>query len=278
MLSSLLWLTVVFVPSIVIAYGFLRLRLRGIGSPFGPRARPWAIAIIIILAMVSTGLGLALAAITHHIGSAYIGLVVPSVLWFSKFPPQRDLDMGARTRVGVLLTLPLSRLYDRVGDDQMDWCDIRLRAASAKPQWIVDAMTYYYNQVRGRLGDDPASANLDRWRESIIHKIGIVRLIDLGATQAEFRASLQMHPSPGHIRFGTDDDLLRLANRLETEALNELHLFLTYMYRLAYSRFRYIRLPVYTCAPPISRADARPGPSSGPPPRTLYSAATAPDR
>jgi hypothetical protein len=268
MLSLLLWLTVVFVLSIVNAYGSLRLRVRGIGLPFGPRSRPWAITIIMIVAMVSTGLGLALAAITHHIGPAYIGLVVPSVLWFSKFPPQRDPDMSPRRRLDVLLTLPLSRLYDRMGDDLMGWCDVRLGAASAKPQRTVDAMTYYYNQVRGQHGDDPASAKLDLLRESIIHKIGIVRLIDLGATQAQFRDSLQMHPSTGHIRSYTDDDLLQLARRLETEALSELHFVLTYVYRHASTRFRYIRLPVYTFAPPISRAQARP--SSGPPPRTLY--------
>jgi hypothetical protein len=60
--------------------------------------------------------------------------------------PQRDRDLLPRTWPS-LLTLPFSRLYDRMGDDMQDWCDTRLRAASAKPQWISDAVIYYHNQV-----------------------------------------------------------------------------------------------------------------------------------
>ena len=40
-----------------------------------------------------------------------------------------------------------------------------------------------------------------------------------------------MHASTQHVRKYAGDDL-PLARRLETEALNELHLFLAYVYRL----------------------------------------------
>ena len=223
-----------FALSLILAYGFLRLRCRGVGPPFGPRARPWALLIVVATAIVSTGVGLLLVAASRHLPAAYVGVVVPGGLWFSKLPPQRDRDLFHRTLAGVL-TLPFSRLYDRMGDDMQDWCDTRLEAARPNPRWIGDAVQYYWNQMR-RVTDPRARDNLDRWRESIVHKINIVRLIDLDASPARLRASLQLHPSTQHVRKYSDDDLLRLARRLESDALNELSLFLAYAYRLGYHK------------------------------------------
>jgi hypothetical protein len=142
--------------------------------------------------------------------------------------------MLPRSLPGSLLTLPFSRLYERMGDDMEAWCDMRLRAAAPHPQWISDAAQYYSNQAEGLPRESRPRADLDRWRDSIKHKISIVRLIHLDARPERLRASLDLHPSTQHLRKYNDDDLLRLADRLETEALNELHLFLAYLYRLGY--------------------------------------------
>ncbi len=166
--------------SLILAYGFLRLRCRGVGPPSGPRARFWAFFIVVTTAIMSTGVGLLIVAASHHIHVAYVGIIVPGGLWFSKLPPQHLVPRTLAAR----LTLPFSRLYDGMGDDMQDWCDTRLRAASAKPQWIADAVTYYYDQVRGGLKDGQARADLGRWQESITHKISIVRLISLDTTPA----------------------------------------------------------------------------------------------
>ena len=240
-----------FALSLILAYGFLRLRCRGVGNPFGRRARYWAVLIMVATALVSTGVGLVLVAASSHDPAAYVGVVVPGGLWFSKLPPQRDRDLFHRTLAG-LLTLPFSRLYDRMGDDMEAWCETRRQAASAKPQWIADAAKYYYDQVRGGLKDGQARADLDRWRESITHKISIVRLISLDTTQARLQASLRTHPSTQHIRKYSDDDLPRLARRLEAEALNELNLFLAYVYRLGHHN-----LLIYPFRPSVHRAPAR---------------------
>ncbi len=240
-----------FALSLILAYGFLRLRCRGVGNPFGRRAKSWAVLIMLATAIVSTGVGLLLVAASRHLPAAYVGVVVPGGLWFSKLPPQRDRDLFSRTLAGVL-TLPFSRLYDRMGDDMEAWCQTRLQAASAKPQWIADAVTYYSNQVQGGLSDRRARADLDRWRESITHKIGIVRLISLDTTPARLRAALAMHPSTQHVRKYADDDLPRLSRRLEAEALNELHLFLAYVYRLGHHR-----LLIYPYRPSAHRAAVR---------------------
>src|SRR5580704_15154637 len=182
-----------FVLSLIVAYGFLRLRCRGIGPPFGPRARYWAFFIVVSTAVMSSLVGLLLVVASKHV-PAYVGIVVPSGLWLSKLPPQRDRDMLHRTLAGVL-TLPFSRLYDRMGDDMQGWCEERLQAVAPKPQWIAGAVTYYYDQVRGGLRDGQARADLDRWRESVTHKISIVRLISLDTTPGRLQASLAMHPS-----------------------------------------------------------------------------------
>jgi hypothetical protein len=225
-----------FALSLMLAYGFLRLRCRGVGPPFGPRARSWAFVIVVGTATASTGVGLLIVAASHHIPAAYVGIVVPSGLWLSKLPPAGDRLSSGRTRPIGVLTVPFGRLYERMGDDMQGWCDTRIRAAAVKPQWIADAVKYYYEQVRVGLKDDRARADLGRWHESITHKIGIVRLISLDTTPARLQESLQRHPSTQHIRKYTEDDLPRLARRMESDALNELNLFLAYVYRLGHHK------------------------------------------
>ena len=177
---------------------------------------------------------------------------MPSGLWLSKLPPGGDRLSSGRTFSLGVLTVPFGRLYERMGDDMQDWCDTRLRAAAAKPQWIADAATYYHDQVRGGLKDGRARADLGRWQESITHKIGIVRLIRLDTTPARLQESLQRHSSTQHIRKYAENDLPRLARRMESDALNELNLFLAYIYRLGHHK-----LLIYPFRPSAHRTPAR---------------------
>ena len=225
-----------FILSMFLACWFLRLRCRGVGYPFGPRARFWAFFIMVATAIVSAGVGLLVVAVSSQIHAAYAGILVPGGLWFGGLPPSGDKLSSGRSFPAVAWAFPLSRLYDRMGDDMQDWCDTRIRAASPKPHWIADAATYYYDQVRQGLRDGRARASLARWHESITHKIGIVRMIDADATPARIRAALQMHPATQNARKYTDDELPWLAGRLESDALSELHLFLAYVYRLGHHK------------------------------------------
>src|SRR5580704_8586956 len=185
-----------FVLSLIVAYGFLRRRCRGIGPPFGPRARYWAWFLVTATASLSTIVGVLLLAPSRV--PAYIGILVPGGLWLGKLPPQRDRDVLPRTWP-ALLTLPFSRLYDRMGDDMQEWCDTRIEAARPRPQWIAAAAQYYWHQM-GRVTDRRARADLDRWRDSITHKIALVKLIDLDPGPGRLRVSLQLHPSTQHAR------------------------------------------------------------------------------
>ena len=240
---------VTFVVSLLVACWFLRRRCRGIGPPFGPRARYWAWFIVAATASVSTIVGVLLLATSRV--PAYIGILVPGGLWLSKLPPQRDRDVLPRTWPG-LLTLPFSRLYDRMGDDMQAWCDTRIEAARPRPQWIAAAAQYYWNQM-GRVTDRRARADLDRWRDSITHKIAMVNLIDLDPGPGRLRVSLQVHPSTQNARKYSEDDPARTARRLETEALNELNLFLAYAYRHGYHR-----MLVYPFRPGAHRPQPQP--------------------
>jgi len=221
--------------SIVASYGFLLLRFRGVGRPFGPRAKWWTVAIILITEVISTGFGLAAAAASHDIRAVYAGLVVPGGLWLSKMPPQRDRDMRPRTR-SALLTLPFSYLYDRMGDDMQAWCDARLSWASQSPLGLTDAVEYYYRQVAEQLADERVRAPLDRWRESVTYKTSIVRLIRLDATPATVRAALLSRPLTRGLEKYVAWDPALLARRLESDAETELGLFLAYLYRLGYNK------------------------------------------
>ncbi len=221
---------VTFAVSLLLAGQLLRWRCRGIGPPFGRRARYWAAFIVVATASVSTLFGVMILTVGRV--PAYFGILVPSGLWLSKLPPQRDRDMRPRAWPH-LLTMPFSRLYDRMGDDMQHWVDIRIEAARPKPKYIADAAQYYWHQM-GRVTDPKARADLDRWLTSIQHKISMVHLVDLDPGPGRLRGNLDLHPSTQHRRKYSEDDPARTALRLETEALNELNLFLSYAYRHGY--------------------------------------------
>ena len=227
--------------------------LPGVGNPFGSRARFWAILIMVATAVASTCVGLLIVAASRNI-PAYVGIVVPAGC-VQQAAAQRDRDLLHRTLPGVL-TLPLSRLYDRMGDDMQDWCDTRVRAAEAKPQWIADAVTYYYSQVQGGLKDGQARADLGRWQESITHKISIVRLISLDTTPARLGVppDALLHPAHPQVRRRRP---AAAGPPVETEALNMLDLFLAYVYRLGHHR-----LLIYPFRPSVHRAPARAEPTA----------------
>ena len=227
-----------FALSVVSAYCFLRLRYRRAGHPFGPHAKWWAIAVIVITAAVSTGLGVALVAASHHVRAVYVGLILPSGLWLGEEANQRLRRRGSTVmrQLAACLTYPLRRLYDRMGDDLQDWCEARLRVVRQKPQRISDAAHYYFSQVAGRLKDTQARDELERWRESISQKVKIVQLIGPQTTPEALRAALRFYPFTENARrYGTDDPM-RLARRLENEAERELGLFLASVYRLGYRK------------------------------------------
>lgn len=244
--------------SLISASGFLLLRCRGAGYPFGPHSRPWAITVVVITAAISTVLGVAVVAASHHVRAAYIGLVVPSVLWLGRVSAQRARRRGHLIpgQLADYVMLPLRRLDDGIGDDLQDWCDARSRAVSGRPQEVADAAQYYYRQVAGRLKDDRDREQLYCWRESIRHKIKMVQMIGRGEPAARVYTALQSHPSTSSTGKYDTGDLPRLSGRLQSEAENELHLLLAWAYRRGHHK-----LLIYPFRPPPApHAPHRPAP------------------
>jgi hypothetical protein len=235
------WVTGViatFVLSTASAYGFLRLRCTGMGSPFGRHARWWAAVVIVITAAVSTGLGVAAVAAGAHLGPAYIGLILPSGLWLAKVSTQRGRqlrDSRWGRRLATCLNFPLRRLDDGIGDDLEEWCEARVEAVAKMPHRTSEAAQYYYSQVVNRVKNERALKELTYWQECIEHKVQIVRLISLDTTSARLQAALQGHSSTINMDKYTGD-LPRLARRLECDAQNELGLLLASLYRLGYHK------------------------------------------
>jgi hypothetical protein len=93
-----------FALSLILACGFLRLRCRGVGPPFGPRAKFWASFIVVATAIVSTAVGLLIVAASHRMPTAYTGIIVPGGLWFTKLPPGGDRLSSGRTFPAAVLT------------------------------------------------------------------------------------------------------------------------------------------------------------------------------
>ena len=242
-----------FVLSLILACGFLRRRCRGIGPPFGPRARFWASVIVVATAAVSAGFGLLIAAASHQIAAAYVGIIVPSALLLSRLPPQGDRLVtrlssgGGPVFVGVL-ALPFSRLYDRMGDDREPLA--RYQAHGRVGAAAVDSgrRNVLLRPGATRAQGRPGPGGSGRQVKSITCSIEIVRLISLDTTPDRLRERLQMHPSIP-VRDYPDDDRPRLARRLESDALNELHQFLAVVYRLGYHK-----LLIYPFRPSADRA------------------------
>lgn len=228
-----------FAISAASAYLFLLLRCRGTGYPLGPRARWWAMAVVLITAVVATGLGVAAVSVSDHLRAVYIGVLVPSGLWLGKRSASHRNWRGSallRTLL-VEVTVPLRCLDDSMGEDMQRWCDIRFAAVVRSPELIYDAAEHYYLQVANQVKDRQKLNDLDSRLRSIKHKVEVARLAGLGTTTTSvLRDDLQDHPSTRGTTKYTADDPALLARRLESDAENELALLLARIYQLGYRK------------------------------------------
>jgi hypothetical protein len=248
--------------SMVSAYIFLWLRCRGVGNLFGPLARWWSLAIIAVAGLVSGSLGLALGAASGQVHAAYIGAALPIGLLLGRVPSDAGTRSGeASSGLSQLLTLPLRRLNDCMGDDMQYWCDTRHRAVADNPKWVAEAAQYYGNQVAGKIKDERSQLYLGRLRESIQHKVKVMRVIELGDSPARVHAVLRSHPATAHLHQFTVDDLPLLSRRLLTEAQHELDMMLASVYQRGF-----YKLLIYPFRPPnLGRPTSRRGPNASAP-------------
>lgn len=224
----------IFVVASISACLFLLFSYRRAGNPFGPKARWWAFTIIFITAVLSTLLAAAAVSAGGNIRAAVVGIVLPGGLWLGRGSGQgRGDGITPPSPLIGWLTLPMRKLHDRMGDDMQDWCDARARATERNPDLISDAADHYHLQVAPQLKDLRAREDIDYWRSSIEHRIAIAQRANRG-TPERLRTALGRHPATRDARKYPADDPDRLILRLHSEAENELHLMLAYLYRLGY--------------------------------------------
>jgi hypothetical protein len=197
---------------------FLLARCRGVGRAFGPTSKWWAFSVIVITCVVAT----------------YIGLAVPSGLWLGKVAKQRERRrrrwLPEAEVLASWLTFTVRRMDDRMGDDLDVWCEARVRSACSSPRLLRDATVYYHDRIVRRWPkDDRRRQALDREKDSILHKVEVVRLINLDTTQQRIDTALRAHPATSPLvgRFTRED----LANRLLDSGENELRVMLSDAYR-----------------------------------------------
>jgi hypothetical protein len=238
-----------FAISAVSAYVFLQLRCRGIGYPFGPSARWWAMAVIVITAVVATGLGVAVVAVSDHLRAVYVGVIVPSVLWLGRSPAPRGTRRGSVFLRGLVAwaDAPLRRLNDSMGEDLHNWCEDRSAAAANSPELIDDLAEHYYLQVRNHLKNrDELELRLD----SIRRKVALARRARQGRLRAPaLQDALEDHSSTRNNRKYSAEDQDRLARRLESDAQSELMQLLAAIYRLGHRKL--IKYRGYKPAPQV---------------------------
>lgn len=196
-------------------------------------------AVVLITAIIATGLGVAAVAVSDHLRAVYIGVLVPSGLWLGKRSASRRSRRGTtmlRTFF-IEVTAPLRFLDDRMGDDMQQWCEVRSAAVGPSPELIYDAAEHYYLQVANQVKGRQQHHDLDTRLGSIKHKVAIARQARLETTRtAVLRDDLQDHPSTRENKKYSTDDPVLLACRLESDAENELELLLARIYQLGYRK------------------------------------------
>jgi hypothetical protein len=221
--------------SIISAWGFLLARCRGVGRPFGPTSKWWAVAVVLITGAAASVLGVAGAAAGHHVRAFYIGLAVPSALWFDKAAKQRGSREGSGNSwlpeaLVVWLTFFIQRMTDRIGDDLETWCDERLSAVSGDPRILRQAAVYYHRHIVVRfLRNDVHRKDFDVALEAILHKLDVINLISLDTTAERLNVALRRHISTRSLaaRYAPSD----LVSRLQDSAENDLRFMLADAYR-----------------------------------------------
>jgi hypothetical protein len=217
--------------SMVSACAFLLARCRGLGRPFGPTSKWWALAVVVITSVLATGAGVAVATAGHHLRAAYIGLVVPSGLWLGKTAERRSRPelRWLPAALASWFTFFVRRMDDRMGGDLEAWCDARLRGASGSQKVLREATIYYHGRITERLPRGDRRRVLDRAKESILHKIEVARLISLDTTQERIDTALSAQSSTRSLvgRFTRENLEIWLLDSAE----NELHAMLADAYR-----------------------------------------------
>ncbi|MDP9796525.1 hypothetical protein J2S43_005037 [Catenuloplanes nepalensis] len=239
---------VTFVLASVSATVFLLLRCKGKGRPFGPSARRWALAVIGVTSVLSTGTAALAVLIVSQLPAALLGLGVaaPSMLWLSELSKRaadrRDLR---RDLSSVWLTRLLTRLQEGMADDRQNWCEERV-----DDEWSSDELSmaarYYHEYLMERLTvEERRRGRIHAQLNAIQSRLDVVHLIEASASRAKVVAALQGSRITKEPRYAkAADDLGRMAGILRHDAYRDLIRLLGLAYNAGHHKMAPYRPPM----------------------------------
>lgn len=219
---------------------FLQLRCEGKGRAFGPSSRWWALSVIGLTGVLSTGAAFALVTVGHHLPSAFVslGVIAPSGLWLGHIrqgtAERRSVYRAAST---LWLTWLLGRMGEGMAEDKLAWCD-----AHVDPAWHADelimAARFYHDYLQERLSAEDRRRYRIRWlMQNIEVRLDVVRLIDGSAGRSKVATVLKASRLAEEARYRRSlDDLTRLGNLLRHDAERDLGRMLAAAYNTGFHR------------------------------------------
>lgn len=238
MSNRTLGLSVTFALACASATFFLFLRCEGKGRLFGRSSRRWALSVIGVTSVVSTGAAFAVVTIVNHLPSAFVGVgvIAPSWLWVGQIRSRRD-DQRSRMRdlSTLWLTWLLARMHESLAEDRLTWCEQRV-----DPTWSTDelnrAARFYHEYLRERLSpEERRRGRIHAQLSAIEARLNVTHLIENSAGRTKVASALQGSRTTKEARYSRYlDDLSRLADILRHDAERDLVRLLGSAYNAGY--------------------------------------------
>jgi hypothetical protein len=231
-------LSITFALTCASASFFLFLRCHGAGRPFARSSRVWALSVIGVTSLLSTGVALAGAAIVAYLPMPFIGVVGPSGLCLSQIRNRRAERPGLVHDLSTLwLRRLLARLQEGMAEERMTWCEQHLDQAWSTGELSM-AARHYQDYLHDRLSPEERRRGQIYARVRAIEtRLTIVQLIDNGSGRTKVSTALQRSHVTKNARYRNYlDDLGRLADILRHDAERDLIRLLGVAYGGGYYR------------------------------------------
>jgi hypothetical protein len=258
--SWTLSLSITFALTCASATFFLFQRCHGAGRPFGRGSRVWALLVIGVTSLLSTGVAVAGAMFAAHLPMAFLGLGVvgPSGLWLSQIHDRRAERHGLVQDVWTLwLSRLLARLQEGMAEERNAWCEQRLDQAWSTSELSM-AARHYRDYLRDRMSpEERRRSRIYALPKAIETRLAVVQLIDDGSGRPEVSDALQAsHVTKGARYSNHLGDLGRMADILRHDAERDLVRLLGFAYSGGYYRMPAFSPPLRVTA--VMNVSARP--------------------
>lgn len=235
---------------------FLFLRCEGQGRPFGPSSRWWALLVIGVTSVLSSGAAFLGVTALDRLPSAFVGVgaAAPSWLWLGQIRRRGEERRSLLLDMSTLwLTRLLARLHEGMAEDRLAWCEERV-----DPMWSADelamAARFYHEYLRERLSPEQRRrGRIHAHLGAVEARLAVAQLIENGASRSKVTAALQGSRITKEARYARSlDDLGRLADLLRHDAYRDVVRLLGAAYTAGYHKLAGYR-PAAVRRPAVTR-------------------------